>query len=255
MKFRCSECSEEFESLDEWDLHAETVHDGQEVTYELIDENLELNEEEKENLTIEDSGEPEEILDQETSMTEGEVRGAIVLQSYSNIEDETLKKEILSVALGQSTEHNKKFAEPVKTSDAEVRFYEEALGKLLDKNSVACPYCGLSWERLYGEIKGKKEELSKEEIEKSFPTLRILHVKSEHKGVYELIKGLFTPEREEGDDALPSGELMPNQTGAPNPEQCTEELSKEELAEAISSDPELRRQFYLQAFRKLSNRN
>ncbi len=73
--------------------------------------------------------------------------------------------------------------------------------------------------------------------------IRIHHIKASHPSIWKLVSHLFGMSAEEIPDDRPST--------TPNPEQ----LSKEELAEEISSSPELRRQFFRKWLEKLQKRD
>ena len=203
----------------------------------------EIEELEEESLSIDVTSEEEENLDEETAVTEEEMNGVIVLENYNQIKDQTLRKQVLSVALGQSTGHDKKFSKPLKTSEIPEEYMQQFVQKI---SSGQCPVssCQLHWSQLNVDL----SESAKEELKEQ---LVLGHIESEHPKIYEFLKELFpipgTPkDKREVPHAVTS-----------NTEQCTdsEKLSREELADAIKADPELRRQFYLKAFRTLSNRD
>lgn len=205
--------------------------------------------EEEELSEIDDTPESEEILDEEEGLTEEEARGVVVLANWNEIEDEELKKIILSLAMGDETGSSKKLSENVGTRGAIPYSIKRTLQKLSDPNSRVCPFC-------YKEI--SMEEISTEDN----LTAKILHAKREHKEIlsaYSKIVGVPTerdafeteaPTREEPE----SGELLPHQKGSPNPEQCSEELSKEELTKKVVECPELREALYRKWLEKLQKR-
>lgn len=223
----------------------------------------EIEEVEEENLSVIEENPAENPIEESVITTDREIAEARELEkevgAYMKGDlYEVEEKQLISKLAGAETGHRKDFPEMPKTSNIfEVR-YKDALAKLRDPESLACPVCGLTWERITSEI--KRENLSQVDVtkkyESSFPIIRALHVQAEHPAIAKLVNGLFQGEEEVNEESV-TGNLMPNQTGAPNPEQCNDKkkLSKEELAEAIQADPETRRRFYLQAFRKLSKRD
>jgi hypothetical protein len=177
----------------------------------------------EENLSINDQPEPEENIDESEGLTEEEVRGAVVLGNYENIEDETLRKQVLSVALGQSTNHDKKFQEPIKISDVPEKYFKRFAEKI---NCGACPECAVHYSQLGLNLSREAEEDLKEE-------LVLPHISKEHPKTWEMIKDLYN---------IPKKAKLPHQqvTWTPNPENCSAELTKEELSQKIASDPDLR---------------
>jgi len=73
-------------------------------------------------------------------------------------------------------------------------------------------------------------------------------VKSKHKSLWRVLKHLFGTSAQDIPD---EGRV----STTPNPEQCTEKLSKEELAEELSKNPELRKQFFRKWLQTLKERD
>jgi len=235
MKYRCKECGDEFIDIGEAEFHSYDFHERE---FEEIMEILE-----EENLTIDDTPEETENLDESEAITEEEVRGAIILENYDQIEDETTKKQVLSVALGQSTGHDKKFAKPVKTSEAFKEAYSRIIEKLQNEESVACPICGLEWSRIEEDMKENLGfDTQHSNLEGKFPVVRIHHIQASHPSIWKLLAYLFEiPEKTE---------VGVQKVQVSNPESC----SKEELAQVISESPELRKEFYREWIKKLQKR-
>jgi len=216
-----------------WEDVEEFLGDNEEWSIEDV---LELAEEEA---IIDDSGESEENLDETEVISEEEARGIVILSNWNEIEDEELKKLVLSLAMGDETGHSKKFSANVGTKGAIPNSIMKTLQKLSDSNSRVCPFC-------YKEVPSEKISTEDNVLAK------ILHAKAEHKEIlsaYSKIVGVpkyrdpfqaEAPTREEPE----SGELLPHQKGAVNPEQCQKELSKEELTAKVVECPELREALY-----------
>lgn len=68
--------------------------------------------------------------------------------------------------------------------------------------------------------------------------MRVHHIKASHPSIWDLISYLFeVPEKKD----LPHQQI----TWTPNPESCsTEEMTKEELSQDITSNPELRKALF-----------
>lgn len=215
--------SEAYDYCEEENISLEEVEEVEEGNLENLAEG------EKESIIVDSAEEPLE----ESGMTEEEVRGAIVLENYQNIEDENLKKQVLSRALGQSVGSDKKFSEPIKLSEVD-RAYLERLHEKLSRG--VCPECDKHYTQLGQDLSLEAEEDLKE-------GLILSHIEKEHPKIYEMLKDLFpVPQKTE--------------TGVQhvmisNPESC----SREELAKTISSDPQLSREFYLKAFKKLQGKD
>jgi len=216
-----------------WDEVEEFLKDNEEWSIEDV---LELTEEEA---IIDDSREREENLDETEVISEEEARGIVILSNWNEIEDEELKKLVLSLAMGDETGHHKKFSENTGTKGAIPNSIKKTLQKLSCPESRVCPFC-------YREI--STQEISSEDNIMA----KILHAKREHKEIlsaYSKIVG-FPKERDAFEAEEPtreepeSGELLPHQKGSPNPEQCSEELSKEELTKKVTECPELREKLY-----------
>jgi hypothetical protein len=210
---------------------------------------------EEENLSesIEEGDESGEILDETTAkeveidvITLDEARKSTV-ENYDEL-DETTKKMVLSRLAGQVTGHDQVFRETPTTEDIEKRgAYVKYMLRKIEEGM--CPACEVHYSQLSTAqgLHGKTaEELKGELVE--------LHMLSKHKELYEILKE-FTSPREEGDTELPSGELMPNQTGAPNPEQCNlENLSRDEIAEMLTKDPDALKRFYKRALDRMQGK-
>lgn len=239
----------------------ETIEKAYEYCVEqnISPEDLEtLYEEEKEELkgeeTVDDSEEPEENLD-ETTAEEAEPEGITldearrnVVARYSEL-TESEKKLVLSKLAGEYTGKPKGFGEKVSTEDIEKRgAYVQYMLKKVERGE--CPCCPKHWSQL-----STAQALNAKTAKELKSSLIELHMLSEHKETYQILQE-FTHSREAGDTELPSGQLMPNQTGAPNPEQCSdpEKLTKEELAQELSKDPDMLKRFYKRAFDKMSGR-
>lgn len=183
----------------------------------------------EEKLAIDDTPEPEENLDESEGLTEEEVKGAIVLENYSQIDDDTLKKQILSVALGQSTNHDKKFPEQIKLSDVPQEYLRQFRQKI---EGGLCPVsgCGVHYTQLGQNLSKEAEDDLKEE-------LILDHISKEHPLIWTMVKHLFQiPEKSD----LPSQQ----KTWTPNPESCSKEMNNEELSQEIASNPELRAKLF-----------
>ena len=189
---------------------------------------------------VDSSPEPTENLDEKSGLTEEEIRGIQVLKDYKNIEDEETKKAVLSVALGQSTGHDKKFPRQVKTGEAIEEAYKEVIEKLGDERSISCPLCHLAWSRISGEMKEKLSEDEKHKI--GIPLMRVHHVQSSHPSIWNLISYLF--------EIPKKTEVGVQRVKVSNPESCC----KEELAQVISESPELRKEIYREWIKKLQKR-
>jgi hypothetical protein len=122
----------------------------------------------------------------------------------------------------------------VSTKEAFKAFYEKAVEKLLDEKTIACPMCGKQWKTIFENMKENLAQHS--ELEVKVPLIRLTHVKTEHKALWRVVQHLFGKGAEDMPDTRPST--------VPNPESCSEKLSKEELAQELSTNPELRRQFF-----------
>ena len=246
----CKQCQAVFEDSDEASVHAVDYHNAEfEDCFIIVEENSEKLTEGEEKIEVDE--EPEEDLDESSVITtdreieERKLAEKAVEAYMDGSLYEVEEKQLISKLAGMETGHRKEFPVIAKTSNAFERRYEEALDKLEDPESRACPICGQSWERLTSEI--KKENLAQVDVtqkyESSFPIIRVLHIKAEHPSIAELLKGLFpVPEKTEVDV---------QHVEVSNPENC----SREELAKAISSDPELTRAFYLRAFKKLQGKD
>ncbi len=193
------------------------------------------------------SEEDEVVPDEESAMTEEEVKTLAKAHVYDEL-DTTEKKQLLSSLLGYSTgkAHSKKFSEKVTTSNAVQKAYQHLLEKLQDDNSISCPICHQLWEKI---LPQEAENLGQnEELQVGIPVMRLIHVKTKHIAVWNLIKGLF------GKDASEIPDYRPSTT--PNPESCSEDpedLSNEELAEKIGSSEELRKEFFREWLRRLKS--
>jgi hypothetical protein len=207
----CKKCGFPTDDEDEACIHAFNEHGLEVEDCFSIEENLSIDDQTEEN------------IDEAEGLTEEEVRGAIVLENYGNVEDETLKKQIVSVALGQSTNHDQKFEEPIKISEVPEKYLKRFGEKV--KFGV-CPECSIHYSQLGADLSREAEEGLKEE-------LVLAHISKEHPKVWEMIKHLYhIPEKSD----LPQQQV----TWASNPESCSGEMSKEELSREISSNPDLR---------------
>lgn len=125
----------------------------------------------------------------------------------------------------------------------------DALAKLTNEETWICPFCNKDVREL--------AKLNNEGFSESAKIAKFLHFKNYHKELYETIVREFIPQKPERNEP-PSGELLPHQKGSPNPEACSEsekeELSKEELAEEISKNPDLREQLYRKWIQKKQQR-
>jgi hypothetical protein len=225
IKMKCNLCGEEFTEIAELELHQDENHEGEPLDFKLLEEK------EQENLAIEES--EDEPLDE--GVSEEEARGATILEHYGEIDDQTLRKMVLSRALGQSVGSDKKFPEQIKLSDVPQEYLRQFKEKI---ESGYCPVsgCGLHCSQLGNGLSGEAEEEFKEQ-------LILSHIEKEHPKVYEMLKDLFpVPEKTEVDV---------QHVEVSNPESC----SREELAKAIFSDPQLTREFYLRAFKKLQGKD
>lgn len=196
------------------------------------------------NITIVEGEKPEEQGMQETpespsdeGITERERQGAIILEHYDEIKDETLKGMVLSTALGQETGHNKVFGEK-RTSENAIRLqYEKLVEDLQDEKFVSCPLCNILWSKLAVE-ENMKENLNKllkgsedwakgmmkspKQLKKGVPVgiIRQIHLKSKHPNIFKTLQkaGLSQIPKKNG------------KTHTDNPESCSkpEELSADQ---------------------------
>jgi len=215
-----------------WDEVEEFLKDNEECSIEDV---LELAEEEA---IIDDSGETEENLDETEVISEEEARGIVILSNWNEIEDEELKKLVLSLAMGDETGHHKKFSENTGTKGAIPNSIKKTLQKLSCPESRVCPFC-------YREI--STQEISSEDNIMA----KILHAKREHPEILSACSKIvgITKEREPFETSKPtrtegeSGVKMEHQQGSPNPEACSES-EREELAKRVVECPDLREQLY-----------
>lgn len=200
---------------------------------------------------------------------------------------ETDKKQFLSVAFGHETGHKQRFKDKTKLVEGKVDgLLKKDIGKPLAQYHLdkmiksieygECPICGehhsqiqfyegvdlpqeLSfWKPDLKPIKGNPpvfEKQAKAKSPKMFTKeakikVTIQHIKSRHPKIYDLIKDLF--EKEESERRYDDTEKT-DQAQHLSKENL-EELSKEELAERISENPELRAKLFRMWKRKLEER-
>ena len=218
----------------------------------------------------------EKIKYMEDGLDETTAEGRVALEHWAEIEDETLKKQLLSGALGESTgkAHRKQFEKQVKTSEAFERAYGKVFDKLNDPTNTVCPLCKLHMEqdRFYDGWKKedfqklREENLADEttnpllkggeewssgmirspaQIVKGVPVPKIMqtHIKAQHKNLWKKLETIFNQWTEDKD-----GSLIPSE------KQNVEHLSNDQLAVLIGSDPEKRKLFFRGWLRKLQER-
>lgn len=136
--------------------------------------------------------------------------------------------------------HDKVFEQKSSTRTAIPRAYQSVVERLTDSRCITCPLCHKEWSVI-------AENLS---LESSDPKVRQTHLRTEHIDLWNVLQGLFGI----GSDEIPDERV----STAPNPESCPDDepgkLGKEELAERISSDEELRHQFFLKWMLKLQGK-
>lgn len=208
------------------------------------------------NGTPESKTEPSDI----DSMSEEELlnlaRAKISADQYLEGElSPTEEKQLLSRLLGQVGDksvdkkiHDKVFAPRSTTRTAFKDYYTNVIEDLQDESKIACPQCGKLWSDISEDL---KENLAQnEQYEVGIPLIRLHHVKASHPSIWKLISDLFGKSSEEITDERVST--------TPNPESCSddepEKLSKEQLAERINSEEELRHQFFREWLRRLKKR-
>jgi len=189
----------------------------------------------------------EEIPDEDSAITEREMEARVILDNYDKIEDETTKTEVLSVALGLSRGQDKKLPKQIPYTEAFKAYYERAVEKLQDERMIACPICEKLWKTIYENMKENLAEQHKE-LEVKVPLMRISHIKAKHKGLWRVLKHLF---------AIPEKKKLPHEqeTYTSNPEHCSEKLSREELAEKLAENPELRKEFFRKWMKTLQEKS
>lgn len=251
--------------------HRKAIHEEEE---KVIEESPEENP--IEDSEIKDSlvGKPDkdEVIDETTLIEKLAVKKA--LETFDEWDD-TAKKEILQQALNLSDKSRVKVAKLKATPKriAMENYVEEKYRKIVEdladrERTTVCPICnrpfeeGLTAEELsfwkpdLHPIKGRPDTYEKQSkkhdpklpkvLENVFPRIRQIHVATKHPAIWEFIKTMFGVPKEMPHVAEPY---------ASNPESCTEDLSREELTEEISRNPELRNQLFRKWKRKLQERN
>lgn len=240
----CLICGKEFDSLESAESHVEEEHAeilGEDGLAEHFVEMSYVSEEELSETSIEES--PEETPDEDSVATDEEIDELTTL--LEGIEDyQHLPKEDRDMVLEQVLPSKKKLKDDVKTSNLMEKLYEDAIQKLSDKESWVCPYCHKDLQAQAG--------LNNEQLAVDPRYAKVRHLKDAHAYLFEEMKRLFiTPAKpERAEEPFTS-----------NPESCSETedldletLSKEELAQKISENPELRRQFFKGWKRKLEQK-
>ena len=245
MKYLCKECQTEFSDEGEANFHSYEIHNMEfEDCIRVIEEET----------LVEDSqeGNPSEI----DSMTEEELknlaRAKVAVDSYLEGElSETEEKMLLSRLMGQTTgkAHDKVFPEKANTSDAFEKQYQHIIERLQDPQSKVCDLCGREWEQI---AKEETTILSEEKTKVGIPLMRVMHIKTKHVPIWNLLADLFgMPAEKVPDERVSTTPNPENVSATENPE----ELSKEELASAISESPELRKEFFRKWMKKLQDRD
>lgn len=250
IKFKCLVCGELKESLDEIEYHFEMEHPEELTAYDLVE--TETN--------IEES--PEENPSDAEVITEAQLREKLAiskaLEDYNEYED-LGKKEILQQGLNltedktQGGRRLKGMPKRRTTRTAIKDEYQEILEKLSNEEMISCPVCNRLWTSIEKEMKEdlEKEELSWREmypeLEGKFPTIRLIHIKAKHVGIWEFIKDLFE---------ILESERRYDDFHRDDSESCSqEELSKEELSRRIIESPELRANLFRRWKRELEKRD
>jgi len=246
MKYLCKECQTEFSDEGEASFHSYEIHNME------FEDCIKVLEEES---LVEDSAEehPSEV----DSMTEEELknlaRAKVAVDSYMESSlSETEEKMLLSRLMGQAGDksvdkkaHDKVFPEKANTSNAFEKSYQHIIERLQDPQSTVCDLCGKEWEQIAQE---EATILSDEKSKVGVPLTRIIHIKTKHVPIWNLIADLF---------GMPAQKIPDERVSTvPNPESVSatenpEKLSKLELAKAISESPELRKQFFRKWMLKL----
>jgi hypothetical protein len=242
MKYKVN--NEVFDTVEEAYQYCEENELSLEDVEEIEGENLEKLTQEKKEETISEIEEDTPSDVGSSSEREVDARGAI--EMYDHLDDAT-KAQVLSVSLGLETGSDKIFKRPMSTKEA-LENYVSRFKELVEEGS--CPVCRVNYSQL---ASSKQMDIGTADENKSVCIQE--HLSQAHPAVWSIISSEFTHEKEIGDTALPSGKLMPHQTGSPNPEQCNlENLSREELAEMLSKNPESLKQFYKRAFLKMQGK-
>ena len=224
-----------------------------------------------------------EVPVEETAMTQEEFeelqQDNKLVENYSELDD-TTKKIVLSRIAGKVTgkPHNKKFNESVKTGEAVEKAYGNVIEQLQNPNIEQCPVCGLhiSQDQIFGgfnrqvisELKGEK--LAKVDTKNKYltggaswrkankmiksprqqlrdvPVSKIIekHIRLKHKILFSELESIFNQWKQDE-----HGNLLPSN------KKNVEHLSREELAEQIESNPELRRKFFRSWMKKPSTKS
>jgi len=248
IKFKCLKCGEILESLDEMENHFETEHPNETISYDL-----------EETSTIEDSTEenPDEFGEVISEKELNYRKTAKDLLQHLEEWDKDTKTEIIQQSLNltqknRDGESRLKSMPEKRTTETIIPFeYYRILEKLEDESMKACPICHKEWSYIEKKMEENTEDLGmldmNKKLESKIPLLRIIHVKSQHVPIWELIKDLFKIPKE-----------MPNvaEPYTSNPEHLSEleELSKEELSLRIANSPELRKKLFRKWKRELEKR-
>lgn len=241
-KFRCKECRDEFSDRAEADFHSYDAHN---MEYEDCIEEIE----ETENLAVIEENPEETPIDEgltEEEFDEKKILGVLEKAFENDYFTEEEKHEVMSRLMGMETGHDKKFPVKPTTKDLCTKSYKAYIEDLADPESQICRFCGQEWSRISEEEKVnlEKESLSFAKQHKSlqgkFSMIRVYHCKAKHPAIWKFIQYLF---------GVPKKSAYPDKqkTFVSNPEHCSENLenlSKEELAEKIGGDPELRKAFF-----------
>jgi len=230
--------------------------------------------------TIEDG--PEESPSDE-GLTERENQGAIILEHYGEIKDETLKGMVLSTVLGQTsisddpTVHDKHF-QGRRTTENEIReHYERLVEDLQDEKSECCPLCHLAWFKLskeylenlnkkkfsmkkypnqfcigshdwsatHGMMKGRVKQITKGS---KVGIIRQIHCRSQHPEIFKTLQeaGLFQIGKSNDDkpeSCSKPEELSADQSGISDNKVFLEQLSKK-AEEGLDLTPEERKRMF-----------
>lgn len=176
-----------------------------------------------------------EIPDEEDFFTDEDVDELTEL--LEAVEDyQHLPLEDKKMVLDSVLPSEKKLRKGVTTSNLIEELYIHAVERLNDTKSFVCPYCHVDLQA--------QAKLSDGKVSVDPRFVKVKHLRNAHKYLYEVLRELFMrgkSERKLDDDrALTYAEQY--------------HLSKEELSQRISEDPEMRREFFKIWKRRLEQR-
>jgi len=138
----------------------------------------------------------------------------------------------------------KKYDETLTTNNYIKEYYLRGYESLIDKSISSCPYCQKGWNYIKQELSNANENLSFETQNKEFesPELKIreTHLFYHHIPIAKLLHSLGIIQQFKMVDSTPSegAHLAPT-----NPKNI-HNLSREQLAQRIQENPELRKKFF-----------